>query len=500
MNIGLHLQRIMTEKGIDSETLCQTMKWDQDTFAKIVSDTISPTVSELLALSNLLRTDISALLYGKEHQEKKAIKTSKAQRVGVDRKNYLHYESLAPSYSGRHLEPFIVDIYHNNAAEPDISRHPGEEFHFVLSGHIRITVDGESYDLEAGDSFYFDSSLPHSLISVTEHSRLVATIYNSESMVHLTKGRGMKGLIEAAQLLERRNVVLVCPDKTSLGAVNKAIEERIIQSVYLVGKRDKIKSMCATELIFERHYEYVEIDVDEAAYETAAARTGVELIRSGRGQMIMKGQLNTATFVKAILNRENGIGTGRRLSLVSLFEIPGVDRLLFLTDPGINPELFSDDDVEAGVDIINNALDVARSMGLERPKVALLEANEVPSAKVPTTLLEKNLADRPWHHADVYGPLSYDLALYPQAVAKKGLENNPVAGKADILVVPTIAGGNFLYKTWVFTFGAEVANVVLGATVPIILTSRSDSDVTKFLTLCASAIYSHYLEEKSQAE
>jgi phosphate butyryltransferase len=119
----------------------------------------------------------------------------------------------------------------------------------------------------------------------------------------------------------------------------------------------------------------------------------------------------------------------------------------------------------------------------------------VASAKVPTTLLEQDLAGREWEHADVYGPLSFDLALYPEAVEKKGLGDNAVAGRANILVVPHIAGGNFLYKTWVFTMGAEVANVVLGATVPIILTSRSDSDVTKFLTICASAIYSQYLHQ-----
>ncbi len=93
------------------------------------------------------------------------------------------------------------------------------------------------------------------------------------------------------------------------------------------------------------------------------------------------------------------------------------------------------------------------------------------------------------------GPLSYDLALYPEAAAKKGMVGNPVAGRADVMVVPHISGGNFLYKSWVFTVGAEVANVVMGARAPIILTSRSDSDLTKFLTICASALYSHYLRK-----
>ena len=94
-----------------------------------------------------------------------------------------------------------------------------------------------------------------------------------------------------------------------------------------------------------------------------------------------------------------------------------------------------------------------------------------------------------WENADVYGPLSYDLALYEESVKEKGIKDNKVAGKADILIVPHLAGGNFLYKSWAMTMSADVANVVLGATVPVIITSRSDSDMTKFLSLCASAVY-----------
>ena len=95
-----------------------------------------------------------------------------------------------------------------------------------------------------------------------------------------------------------------------------------------------------------------------------------------------------------------------------------------------------------------------------------------------------------WEDAEVYGPLSYDLALYEESAQHKGITDNPVAGKADILIVPHISGGNFLYKAWAMTMSADVANVVLGAKVPLIITSRSDNDLTKFLTLCASAVYS----------
>jgi len=358
-----------------------------------------------------------------------------------------------------------------------------------------VTVEGEPFLLKAGDSLYFDSALPHSLLSLTEKSRIVAVIYRGASLLQLTKGHGMKSLIEAAKLLERKDLVLVCPDSHSLSAVNRGIEEGIIGTAYLVGSSAAIRERCRGEFLYEQRYRLVEVAALPEEYEAAAARAGVALIRAGKGGMLMKGGLNTAPFVRGVLNREEGIGTGRRLSIVSIFELPGLERLIFLTDPGINPELFPHEDASSGIDIIDNAIEVARALGVERPRVALLEANEVPSTTIPTTLLEKTLSEREWPQAEVSGPLSYDLALYPEAVAQKGLTGDPVAGRADILVVPFISGGNFLYKSWAFTMGAEVANVVLGARVPIILTSRSDSELTKFLTICASALYSQFLRQ-----
>ncbi|MBF0531309.1 MAG: phosphate butyryltransferase, partial [Deltaproteobacteria bacterium] len=338
---------------------------------------------------------------------------------------------------------------------------------------------------------------PHTIQSLTEHSRIVAALYNNGVMMHQTKGHGMKALIGAAKLLERRSVVVVCPDKNSLSAVNRSIEERLVDKAFLVGRTDRIKESCAQELLFPKNYEFIDVAAADDAVEPEAARAGVALIRAGHSAMLMKGSINTVPFIKAVLNKETGIALGRRLSFVCVFEIPGVDRLIFLTDPGINLELFVHENIESGVDIILNAIDVARGLGVKRPKVALLEANEFPSSSLPATVLEKKLSERTWENADVYGPLSYDLALYPSAAEKKGMRNNPVAGKADILVVPNISGGNFLYKTWAFTMGAELANVVVGAKAPIILTSRSDSEITKFLTMCTSVLYSHFLQQKA---
>ncbi len=494
MDIGQNIKKYMLEKNISKKRITQVLGYNEITLEKLLEGELSPGVSELLKLATLLKTDIPALLYGKEYKEKKAIKTLPCDRVKIHKAGSLDYESLAPAYSGRRMEPFLVTIYKNDPKKVDISRHEGEEFLFITEGQLLIIVDGKEYILNEGDSFYFDSALPHSVNSITERTRLISSIYKGDSMVEMTKGRSMKAIIEAAKLLEKRNVVIICPDKTSLSAANKAIDENIIAKAYLVGDIETIKRDCGEELRYESHYEMVDVEVSSDDYELSAAAKGVEIIQAKKAHMIMKGKINTSSYVRAILDKKKGIGTGRRLSLVGIFEIPGVDRLIMLTDPGINPELFAGDSADSGCDIIENAIDVAKSLGVSRPKIAILDANEIPTASIPSTMHAKTLSEREWDSADVFGPLSYDIALYEEFAEKKGFAGNPVAGKADILVVPFIVSGNILYKSWVMTMGAEVANVVLGAKVPVILTSRSDTDIVKFLTMCAGALYSNYLE------
>lgn len=496
IDIGKHLKVLMKKKGITDEKVMQVLGYDRENYDRLIRGEASPGVSDMLKLVTLLGTDIPALLYGKEYGEKKAIKTGIHDRLKISRARCIDYESLAPGYSGRHMEPFLVTIYRNNEENPIPSRHNGEEFLFITKGTLLLNVDGEEYTLEKGDSIYFDSSLPHTVHSITDTTELVTSIYKGDSMVHVTRGRRMKAIIDAARMLEKKAIAVACPDKSAISAVNIAIEENIIDKAYLVGDTDKIREACGEELRYEAKYEWVDVKAGSGTYEREASARAVAIVREKKAHMIMKGRLNTSSYLKAIIDREKGIGTGRRLSLVGIFEIPGLDRIVMLTDPGINPELFENENPESGVDIVKNAIGVAKSLGVHHPKVALLDANEVPSNTIPTTIREKKLAEMDWPDADVYGPLSYDLALYEEYSIKKGFTGNPVAGKADVLVVPYIATGNILYKSWVMTMGAEVANVVIGAKAPVILTSRSDTDVVKFLTICASSLYSNYLEKK----
>jgi phosphate butyryltransferase len=490
MQIGENLEKMRLVKGVSKTRLAQALKADEEYIERIERGEVEPQVSDLLKLASALNTDIAALIYGKEFTEKKSIVTKSHERLRVERARYFEYESLAPYYSGRHIEPFIVTIRSRDHKKPEYSQHVGEEFHYVLDGTLRTIVDKDEYILNPGDSIYFDSSLPHALSAITDSVKLLATIYNGETMMQLTRGKRMRDLIQAAKLLGGKNLAVVCPDPSSMEAVNRGIEEGIINRAFLFGD---LKSLPHPSLRYPDRYETDQMDHRGPDYEQSAVFKALAAVREDQCQMLMKGKVNTVDFVKGILDRQRGISTGRRLSLVSIFELPGIDRLIFLTDPGINPQLLPGKDIKASVDIIKNAIDVARSMGVAVPRIALMDANEVPSANIPSTLYEKQLSEMEWEHAVVYGPISYDLALYEESAKKKGVEQTPVTGKADILVVPYISAGNFLYKAWAMTMDAEVANVVIGARVPVILTSRSDSDMVKFLTICAGAIYSQYL-------
>ncbi|MDA3808845.1 MAG: phosphate acyltransferase [Spirochaetaceae bacterium] len=493
MHTGNNIKKLRKARGYTIEKLADLIGCPGDYISRLEEKDEEASVSELLKISAALSTDISALIYGKEFNEGGVRLTRPETRRVVERRKRHKYESLAPDYSGRHIEPFLVEVYEQDDNNLEYSSHEGEEFHYVIEGTLKIIVDGKEYILNEGDTLYFDSSLKHALTAIGGHTQVLVTIYNKQSMINLSRTPLMSNLIQGAKLIGGMNVVVIMPNSTAIEAVNRAIEEKVVRFAFFVGD----SASYPTELLkYSEYYKFVEIDSSEEEFDKVAATKGIEIIHSGDGHMLMKGKINTAIFMKAILNKETGIGTGRRLSLVSIFELPKVDRLIFLTDPGINPALTIANDIMASRDIILNAIDVAQSMGIDRPNVALLDANEKASEKIPTSIFAQQLSEMDWKDANVYGPLSYDLALYEESVKHKGMGDLPVAGKADILIVPHIAGGNFLYKSWAMTMGSDVANVVLGAKVPIILTSRSDSDMTKFLTLCASAVYSQHVLKK----
>ncbi|RKE69049.1 bifunctional enoyl-CoA hydratase/phosphate acetyltransferase [Pseudorhodoplanes sinuspersici] len=214
------------------------------------------------------------------------------------------------------------------------------------------------------------------------------------------------------------------------------------------------------------------IRIVPAASEEEAAHIGVSMIRSGAARLLMKGHLHTDILMRAVLHRYDGLRTNRRISHVFHMSVPYSQRELMITDAAVNVA----PDLQTKLDIVLNASDLARALGHERPRVALLSATEQPSNGIPSSIeaaAVMKLLIKNGCHFDVYGPLAFDNAVSPAAARLKGIDH-PVAGNADILVVPNIETGNALFKMMVHFMGATAGGVVLGAAAPIVLTSRAD--------------------------
>ena len=270
-------------------------------------------------------------------------------------------------------------------------------------------------------------------------------------------------------------------DEPVLQAV-KAAKEQNIATAILVGDEAKIREIAAS------------IDMDLTDFEIinepdteAAALKAVELVHNGKADILLKGLLETKTFLKSVLNKEVGLRTGKMLSHVCVFEIEGINRLLFFTDVAFNtyPTLADK------VNIINNAVEVAHACGIECPKVAPLCAVETVNPKMQPTVDADNLTKMyeggDFKGCQIYGPLSMDLAIDPEAAVHKGV-TNPVAGHADILLFPNIDAGNITYKILVRTAKVKIGNVLVGTSAPVVLTSRSDDFQSKLNSIALATV------------
>lgn len=266
---------------------------------------------------------------------------------------------------------------------------------------------------------------------------------------------------------------------SAIAAVAEAADAGIIEPV-LVGARKKIEQAAAEAGVALDRFRLV-----EALHSHAAAEEAVALVRCGEASLLMKGSLHTDELLRAVLDRAKGLRTERRLSHVYLMDVPGHPRPLLVTDAAVNIA----PDLAIKRDIIQNAIDLAHAMGIALPKVAILSAVETINPKLASTLDAAALckmAERGQITGGlVDGPLAFDNAVNLQAAREKGIVS-PVAGEADILVVPDLEAGNILAKQLTFLAGADAAGVVLGARVPIILTSRADAERTR-LASCAVA-------------
>jgi phosphate acetyltransferase len=292
-------------------------------------------------------------------------------------------------------------------------------------------------------------------------------------------------LIEFAKQVPAAKTIVVHPcDETSLRGVCDAAEAGIIIPI-LVGPAAKIASVASKFGLDISRFKVI-----DAPHSEAAASEGVALIREAEGELLMKGSLHTDELMRAVASSSNGLRTARRISHVFIMDVPTYAETIFITDAAIN--IFPD--LDAKRDIIQNAIDLFTQVGFGTPKVALLSAVETVTSKIPSTIEAAALckmADRGQITGGILeGPLAFDNAIDPEAAAIKGIHSE-VAGHAQILVVPDLEAGNMLAKNLTFLSKADAAGIVLGARVPIILTSRADSVRTRMASCAIAVLYAN---------
>jgi phosphate acetyltransferase len=302
-------------------------------------------------------------------------------------------------------------------------------------------------------------------------------------------GENYRRLIASVTALPATPTAVAHPcDESSLAGAIDAAKLGIIAPI-LVGPRAKILAAATAAKLDVTPYEIV-----DAEHSHAAAEQAVALVRQGRAAMLMKGSLGTAELLGAVVKRDTGLRTARRLSHCFIMDVPDHPNVLVVTDAAINvfPTL------EDKIDIVQNAIDFAHALGIGTPKVAILSAMETVNPKLPSTVEAAALckmADRGQITGGLLdGPLALDNAISPEAARIKNI-SGPVAGHADILVVPDLEAGNVLAKSLSFLTGADSAGIVLGTRAPITLTSRADTVQSRLASCAVAALVAHRRQE-----
>lgn len=279
--------------------------------------------------------------------------------------------------------------------------------------------------------------------------------------------------------MKKRIALANAHDEPALSAVVHAHRKGVVDGT-LVGKKNEIIAMLHDMGENESDYEIVDFDGEELE----AAKIAVQLVREGKADIPMKGILQTSNFARAILNKETGLipkGGRRLVSQCGIFEYEG--RFIMITDAAINIA----PDVETQIGIVENALPVARALGVECPKVAVLSAVENVTDKMPSTVTAREIAERGVEGCVISGPLALDGAISMESVKHKAIKD-PVAGQADILLVSFIEIGNVLYKACSYIAGKTMASTICGASCPVIITSRADTPDSKYYSILMAVL------------
>ena len=295
--------------------------------------------------------------------------------------------------------------------------------------------------------------------------------------------KGFDDLLAQVSQCERKTVSVACAQDEPILEAVKAAKEKGIADAILVGDEAKIREIAAGI-----NMDLSDFEIINEPDTTAAALKAVELVHNKKADMYMKGLIDTKGFLKSVLDKEVGLRTGKPLSHVAVFEVPGIDRLLFLTDVAF----MTYPTLEDKKSIIENTVEVAHACGIMNPKVAPLAAVEVVNPKMPATVEGAELAKMNEEGVItgciVDGPLSLDLSIDPEAAKHKGATGRKIVGDADVLLFPDIHAGNLVYKCLVHTTACKNGCIITGTDAPVILTSRSDTFEVKMNSIALAAV------------
>jgi phosphotransacetylase len=293
--------------------------------------------------------------------------------------------------------------------------------------------------------------------------------------------RHYRGMIARATAKPAVKTAIVWPcDEVSLGGAIQAFKDKLIVPV-LVGSESIIRGLAKT-----LNFDLTDLQIVDVGDSRSAAKRGVEMARVGEVQMLMKGSLHTDELMSAVVSKEGGMRTGRRISHVFALDVPSYHKALYVTDAAINIQ----PDLETKISILQNAIDMMNTLEVVNPKVAILSAVESINPAIPSTLdaaaLCKMVDRGQITGAIVDGPLAFDNAISSDAARIKKIKS-PVAGDPDLLMVPNLEAGNILFKQLQYLAGALAAGVVVGAKVPVVLTSRADGELARMAS-CALGV------------
>jgi phosphate butyryltransferase len=299
----------------------------------------------------------------------------------------------------------------------------------------------------------------------------------------------LKTLNDLKQLVEggprRKLVVAAAQDQQAMGAVVRAWKDNIIEPI-LIGDKEGIQNICATN-----NYDIADLRIIHEPDIEKSVEMAVRMVSSKQADILMKGKVGTSTLLRCVLNKEWGLRTGNLLSHFALFEVETYHKVIAVTDVAMNiaPNL------KEKIAIVNNSVTCLNNLGYVMPKVAVLGAvemvNENMEATLDAALLSKMNQRDQIKNCIIDGPLAFDNAISLESAKHKGIRSE-VAGDTDLLLMPDIEVGNVLYKSLVFFAKAKVASIILGAMVPIVLTSRSDSEQAKFDSILLAAAASKW--------